>query len=225
MTFVQNTFRPVNERDGDCRQSLQGKIAVGAVHGWSGSSRAKRCLARPFRSTRRERLTRTAQSIGRSCDRIRGRASRLSFSSRSVAFSRWSAKNTSGGSTLDESTPKYVVLGSRVPAVYNLGGDLALFSECIRAADRQALQSYADLCIEVVYNAAVSLHSAGHHYCSCSGRCPWRRISRAALAVQSHYCRKEREVWFAGKLCSICFQVWELTTSCPADLMLRGRRR
>lgn len=52
---------------------------------------------------------------------------------------------------------KYVVLGSHVPGVYNLGGDLALFNACIKAGDREALQRYAKLCIEVVYDAAVNL--------------------------------------------------------------------
>ncbi len=53
---------------------------------------------------------------------------------------------------------KYVVLGSRVPGVFNLGGDLGLFSQLIRTADRQSLQNYADLCIDVVHAAAVGMN-------------------------------------------------------------------
>ena len=36
--------------------------------------------------------------------------------------------------------------------VFNLGGDLALFSRLIRAGDRERLLDYARLCIEVAYN-------------------------------------------------------------------------
>jgi DSF synthase len=51
---------------------------------------------------------------------------------------------------------KYVVFGSRVPGVYNAGGDLALFCECIRTQDRERLQRYADLCVDISYEAATS---------------------------------------------------------------------
>ena len=50
---------------------------------------------------------------------------------------------------------KYVVLGSRSPAAFSLGGDLGLFGDCIRAGDRETLQGYADLCTDVVYEAAI----------------------------------------------------------------------
>lgn len=52
---------------------------------------------------------------------------------------------------------KYVILGSHTPGVFSLGGDLELFQSCIRSADRRTLQQYADLCVDVVYKAAVSL--------------------------------------------------------------------
>jgi DSF synthase len=45
----------------------------------------------------------------------------------------------------------YYVAGSRVPRVFNLGGDLALFLLLIRARDRDALLHYAKLCIDNVY--------------------------------------------------------------------------
>jgi DSF synthase len=51
---------------------------------------------------------------------------------------------------------KYVVFGSRVPGIYNAGGDLALFCECIRTRDRERLQRYADLCVDIAYEAATS---------------------------------------------------------------------
>ena len=51
---------------------------------------------------------------------------------------------------------KYVAFGSRASGVFNAGGDLALFCECIRTKDRERLQRYADLCVDVVNEAATS---------------------------------------------------------------------
>jgi DSF synthase len=45
----------------------------------------------------------------------------------------------------------YYVTGSRVPHVFNLGGDLALFVLLIKARDREALTHYARLCIDNMY--------------------------------------------------------------------------
>jgi len=45
----------------------------------------------------------------------------------------------------------YYVAGSRVPGVYNLGGDLALFLLLIRTRDRDALAHYAKLCIDNIH--------------------------------------------------------------------------
>jgi DSF synthase len=52
------------------------------------------------------------------------------------------------------------VAGSRVPRVFNLGGDLALFLLLIRSRDRDALAHYARLCID-------NIHGQIHHY-----KCP-----------------------------------------------------
>jgi DSF synthase len=45
----------------------------------------------------------------------------------------------------------YVVLGSRSPGVFNLGGDLTLFAEKIRTRDREGLRKYAHTCVAVSY--------------------------------------------------------------------------
>jgi DSF synthase len=45
----------------------------------------------------------------------------------------------------------HYVLGSRTPGVFNMGGDLALFAMLIKTQDRQALESYARLCIDNVW--------------------------------------------------------------------------
>jgi len=49
------------------------------------------------------------------------------------------------------------VAASRVPRVFNLGGDLSLFMLLIRARDREALAHYARLCID-------NIHSQVQHY-------------------------------------------------------------
>ena len=52
---------------------------------------------------------------------------------------------------------KYMVLGSRMPGIFNLGGDLALFAGLIRRGDRPALERYARLSIDVIHTNATSL--------------------------------------------------------------------
>lgn len=45
----------------------------------------------------------------------------------------------------------YLVVGSDVEGVFNLGGDLELFRKYIAAGDRQGLQDYAIKCIDILY--------------------------------------------------------------------------
>lgn len=51
----------------------------------------------------------------------------------------------------------YVVLASRMPGIFNLGGDLPLFVELIRAGNGEALRNYAHACIDVQYPRAVNV--------------------------------------------------------------------
>ncbi len=53
-------------------------------------------------------------------------------------------------------TLQYVVSASRIPGIYNLGGDLALFAEKIRSGDRAVMRNYAHACIDVVYSNSVA---------------------------------------------------------------------
>lgn len=53
----------------------------------------------------------------------------------------------------------YYVTASRIPGVFNVGGDLALFSMLIRARDREALAQYAKLCIDNIYPRTQSFFS------------------------------------------------------------------
>lgn len=48
---------------------------------------------------------------------------------------------------------KYMVLGSRFPGVFNLGGDLELFAACIERQDLPGLVKYGHACIDVVHRA------------------------------------------------------------------------
>jgi len=49
-------------------------------------------------------------------------------------------------------TIKYIVFGSYKPGAFSLGGDLALFTECINAGDSDRLSKYMRLSIEVMYS-------------------------------------------------------------------------
>jgi DSF synthase len=45
---------------------------------------------------------------------------------------------------------KFMVLGSRFPGVFNLGGDLEMFADCIARRDRATLLKYGVACVEIV---------------------------------------------------------------------------
>ena len=53
---------------------------------------------------------------------------------------------------LNSVSPRYHVLASRTPGVFNLGGDLVHFADCIRAADRAGLRRYGEACIRIAYD-------------------------------------------------------------------------
>ena len=52
---------------------------------------------------------------------------------------------------------RYLVLGSRFPGIFCLGGDLDLFARCIRARDRKALVAYGDACVGILYRNMIGL--------------------------------------------------------------------
>lgn len=45
---------------------------------------------------------------------------------------------------------KFMVLGSKFPGVFNLGGDLEMFADCIQRRDRDTLLRYGVACCEIV---------------------------------------------------------------------------
>jgi DSF synthase len=55
------------------------------------------------------------------------------------------------------SAARFTVLASRVPGIFNLGGDLQYFTACVEAGDRAALRDYAMACIDVVYQNYAAL--------------------------------------------------------------------
>ncbi|MES2354091.1 MAG: crotonase/enoyl-CoA hydratase family protein [Pseudomonadota bacterium] len=61
--------------------------------------------------------------------------------------------NNEGSVPVDGKLQKleYAVLASKVPGIFNLGGDLNVFRECIIAGDRETLSYYATLCIENIW--------------------------------------------------------------------------
>ncbi len=52
---------------------------------------------------------------------------------------------------------RYVILASKLPGVFNMGGDLPLFVELIRNRDREGLRHYAHACVDVQYRRKTKL--------------------------------------------------------------------
>jgi len=46
---------------------------------------------------------------------------------------------------------RYFVCGSKTPGIYNLGGDLRHFAECIRTRDLSAMRRYAETCVRMQF--------------------------------------------------------------------------
>jgi len=47
---------------------------------------------------------------------------------------------------------QFIVSGSDIPGIYNLGGDLGLFCELIKRGDKQRLMDYAVACNDILYH-------------------------------------------------------------------------
>jgi DSF synthase len=65
-------------------------------------------------------------------------------------FQRWQAEIVREFADPAEGL-KYLVLGSRFPGVFNLGGDLDLFASFIAAGDREALVAYGRDCVSILH--------------------------------------------------------------------------
>ncbi len=59
--------------------------------------------------------------------------------------------------TGEECPIRFLVLASKTPGIYSLGGDLHLFKRCIETRDRETLRQYASGCIEALHLMANNL--------------------------------------------------------------------
>jgi len=66
-------------------------------------------------------------------------------------FQRWQAEIGREFADPEEGL-KYLVLGSRFPGIFNLGGDLELFAGFIAAGDRESLVRYGRDCVSILHN-------------------------------------------------------------------------
>lgn len=66
-------------------------------------------------------------------------------------FQRWQAEIGREFAEPEEGL-KYLVLGSRFPGIFNLGGDLELFAGFIAAGDREGLVRYGRDCVSILHN-------------------------------------------------------------------------
>ena len=71
-------------------------------------------------------------------------------------FSQWQS-DIVAASTTGTLPIRYLVLGSRFPGVFSLGGDLDLFSAHIRNGDRDALVRYGRACVHILHRNMMSL--------------------------------------------------------------------
>lgn len=56
------------------------------------------------------------------------------------------------------SSLSYFIFASRTPGVFNLGGDLQGFAECVRTGNRAKVHSYARACVDIVFQNTNALH-------------------------------------------------------------------
>ncbi len=60
--------------------------------------------------------------------------------------------------TNSKSLIRYLVLHSKVPGIFSLGGDLALFGKLIKEKNHRQLLDYARQCIDMIYLNTVNMH-------------------------------------------------------------------
>ena len=63
----------------------------------------------------------------------------------------WVHTNYANSVMPKDNSLRYFVCGSRTPGIYNLGGDLKHFADCIRRKDLGALKKYARTCVHMQY--------------------------------------------------------------------------
>jgi DSF synthase len=70
----------------------------------------------------------------------------------------WVCNNYGNGmpGTAGQNDLRYFVCGSKTPGIYNLGGDLLHFAECIRERNLAAMRKYAETCVRMQFANANS---------------------------------------------------------------------
>lgn len=68
----------------------------------------------------------------------------------------WIANNYAMPATGGADDLRYFVCASKTPGIYNLGGDLRHFAECIRDRDLAAMRKYAETCVRMQHANANS---------------------------------------------------------------------
>jgi DSF synthase len=63
----------------------------------------------------------------------------------------WISQNYGVSANATPDDLQYFICGSKTPGVYNLGGDLLHFAECIRRQDFAAMRNYAETCVRMQY--------------------------------------------------------------------------
>lgn len=66
---------------------------------------------------------------------------------------------------------RYLVMASKKPGVFSLGGDLATFASAIRRNDLSTLVTYAHACVDLVYSYSQSLDLPIVTLCAAQGQC------------------------------------------------------
>ncbi|MCC3244411.1 enoyl-CoA hydratase/isomerase family protein [Methylocystis sp. WRRC1] len=66
---------------------------------------------------------------------------------------------------------RYLVMASKRPGVFSLGGDLATFAAAIRRNDLSTLVTYAHACVDLVYSYSQSLDLPIVTLCAVHGQC------------------------------------------------------
>jgi len=62
-----------------------------------------------------------------------------------------------------QNPPKFLVMASNIEGVFNLGGHLDYFHECVLNKDKNALSKYAHACVKLVYEKSTGLrHNIFH---------------------------------------------------------------
>jgi hypothetical protein len=111
---------------------------------------------------------------------------------------------------------RYLVWASAAPGIYNLGGDLRLFTQLIRAGDANALFDYAKACVDICYLNATSLDLPILTVALIQGDALGGGFEAALSAAASSACRK---------CCSTCSRAWAPTASCAGGSTAPAPRR